>query len=60
MRYQTEALALGVGWSVRYLPGRALPDKAVSILDLAGARTRRRGRAEVTAESVAEVVSRVC
>jgi ATP-dependent Clp protease ATP-binding subunit ClpC len=55
--YQTEALALGVGWSVRYLPGRALPDKAVSILDLAGARTRRRGKAEVTAESVAEVVA---
>jgi len=57
VRYQTEALALGVGWSVRYLPGRALPDKAVSILDLAGARTRRRGRLEVTAESVAEVVA---
>jgi ATP-dependent Clp protease ATP-binding subunit ClpC len=57
VRYQTEALALGVGWSVRYLPGRALPDKAVSILDLAGARTRRRGRAEVTPESVAEVVA---
>ncbi|HKO53692.1 MAG TPA: ATP-dependent Clp protease ATP-binding subunit [Polyangiaceae bacterium] len=57
VRYQTEALALGVGWSVRYLPGRALPDKAVSILDLAGARTRRRGKPEVTAESVAEVVA---
>ncbi len=57
VRYQTEALALGVGWSVRYLPGRALPDKAVSILDLAGARTRRRGKSEVTAESVAEVVA---
>ena len=57
VRYQTEAVALGVGWSVRYLPGRALPDKAVSILDLAGARTRRRGRPEVTAESVAEVVA---
>ncbi|HEY4103993.1 MAG TPA: ATP-dependent Clp protease ATP-binding subunit, partial [Polyangiaceae bacterium] len=57
VRYQTEAVALCVGWSVRYLPGRALPDKAVSILDLAGARTRRRGRAEVTPESVAEVVA---
>lgn len=57
VRYQTEALALGVGWSVRYLPGRALPDKAVSILDLAGARTRRRGKPEVTVESVAEVVA---
>ncbi len=42
--YQTEALALGVGWSVRYLPGRALPDKAVSILDLAGALARERSR----------------
>jgi ATP-dependent Clp protease ATP-binding subunit ClpC len=57
VRYLDEALALGVAWSVRYLPGRALPDKAVSILDLAGARTRRRGRAEVTADAVAEVVA---
>jgi ATP-dependent Clp protease ATP-binding subunit ClpC len=57
VRYAEDALALAVGWSVRYLPGRALPDKAVSIIDLAGARTRRRGGAEVTAEFVAEVVS---
>lgn len=55
--YDKEALAAGVAWSIRYLPGRALPDKAVSILDLAGARTRRRGRAEVKAEAVAEVVA---
>ena len=55
--YESEALALGIGWSVRYLPGRALPDKAISILDLAGARTRRRGRNCVDAEAVAEVVS---
>ena len=57
VRYAEDALALAVGWSVRYLPGRALPDKAVSIVDLAGARARRRGGAEVTAEIVAEVVS---
>ncbi|HEY8943701.1 MAG TPA: ATP-dependent Clp protease ATP-binding subunit, partial [Polyangiaceae bacterium] len=55
--YDDEALALCVGWSVRYLPGRALPDKAVSILDLAGARTRRRGKARVTCDTVAEVVA---
>jgi ATP-dependent Clp protease ATP-binding subunit ClpC len=55
--YADEALALGVAWSVRYLPGRALPDKAVSILDLAGARTRRRGKSEVIADAVAEVVA---
>jgi ATP-dependent Clp protease ATP-binding subunit ClpC len=55
--YDKEALAAGVAWSIRYLPGRALPDKAVSILDLAGARTRRRGKQEVKAEAVAEVVA---
>jgi ATP-dependent Clp protease ATP-binding subunit ClpC len=57
VRYEREALALGVAWSIRYLPGRALPDKAVSILDLAGARTRRRGKTEVSTEAVAEVVA---
>jgi ATP-dependent Clp protease ATP-binding subunit ClpC len=55
--YAKEALALGVAWSIRYLPGRALPDKAISILDLAGARTRRRGKGEVSSEAVAEVVA---
>ncbi len=57
VRYAQEALALGVAWSIRYLPGRALPDKAVSILDLAGARTRRRGKSEVGSQAVAEVVA---
>jgi ATP-dependent Clp protease ATP-binding subunit ClpC len=57
VKYDREALAAGVAWSVRYLPGRALPDKAVSILDLAGARTRRRGKTEVSSEAVAEVVA---
>jgi ATP-dependent Clp protease ATP-binding subunit ClpC len=57
VRYEPDALALGVGWSVRYLPGRALPDKAISILDLAGARMRRRGAETVGAEAVAEVVA---
>src|SRR5690606_284877 len=57
VRYEAEALALGVAWSVRYLPRRALPDKAVSILDLAGARARRRGKAQVAADTVAEVVA---
>ncbi len=65
--YAEEALALSIAWSVRYLPGRALPDKAISILDLAGARVRRaaqtkphKGRhrsPEVTPAEVALVVS---
>ena len=55
--YDEAALALTIGWSVRYLPGRALPDKAVSIVDLAGARAHRRGLAVVSPEAVAEIVA---
>ncbi len=56
-KYDETALAKAVLWSVRYLPSRALPDKAVQVLDLAGARVRRRGEKRVEIEHVAEVVS---
>ena len=56
-RYAKETLAATIQWSVRYVPSRALPDKAVGILDLAGARARRRSEPEVTVEQVAEVLS---
>ncbi len=39
--YSDEAIASAVSWSIRYLPGRALPDKAIAALDFAGARARR-------------------
>ncbi|MCL2778690.1 MAG: ATP-dependent Clp protease ATP-binding subunit [Polyangiaceae bacterium] len=55
--YEHDALAKAVTWSVRYLPGKALPDKAVQILDLAGARAKRRGESKVDPGHVAEVVS---
>ncbi len=55
--YDENALAKAVTWSVRYLPSRALPDKAVQILDLAGARARRRGEKDVAPAHVAEVIS---
>ncbi|MBX3230510.1 MAG: ATP-dependent Clp protease ATP-binding subunit [Labilithrix sp.] len=55
--FSEDAIAKSITWSVRYLPNKALPDKAVQILDLAGARTRRRGEKKVEAEQVAEVVS---
>ncbi len=57
VEYTEEALALSIAWSVRYLPGRCLPDKTVQILDLAGARARRRGESRVEPRGVAEVVS---
>jgi ATP-dependent Clp protease ATP-binding subunit ClpC len=57
VEYQEEAIALSIAWSLRYLPGRCLPDKAVALLDLAGARTRRRKNESVTPPAVAEVVA---
>ena len=57
VRYGDEALAGAVNWSTRYLPGRALPDKAIALLDLAGARARRRSVRDVGPEQVAEVVA---
>lgn len=57
VRYDEAALALSIAWSQRYLPGRCLPDKALSILDLAGARAHRRGQKLVEPQAVAEVVA---
>jgi ATP-dependent Clp protease ATP-binding subunit ClpC len=52
-----EVLAMAIAWSTQYIPGKALPDKAISVLDLGLARARRRGLSEAVAEQVAEVVS---
>ena len=40
VRFAPEAMAAAVAWSARYVPERALPDKAVGLLDLAGARAQ--------------------
>lgn len=58
--YDDDAVAASVAWSLRFLPGRALPDKAINVLDLAGARVRRRAgerAARVGLPDVAGVVS---
>ncbi|HEY8087183.1 MAG TPA: ATP-dependent Clp protease ATP-binding subunit, partial [Polyangiaceae bacterium] len=57
VRFAPQAMAAAVAWSARYVPERALPDKAVGLLDLAGARARRRSETEVGREQVADVVS---
>jgi ATP-dependent Clp protease ATP-binding subunit ClpC len=60
VRFAHDAIAAAVAWSARYMPDRALPDKAVSVLDLAGARARRRGERDLGRERIAEVVSETC
>jgi ATP-dependent Clp protease ATP-binding subunit ClpC len=57
VRFASEAVAAAVAWTNRYVPDRMLPDKAVSVLDLAGAKARRRGESEVGREQVADIVS---
>jgi ATP-dependent Clp protease ATP-binding subunit ClpC len=59
LAYGDEAVAATVAWSIRYLPGRALPDKAISILDLAGARARRKAADAVGLADVAAVVAEI-
>jgi ATP-dependent Clp protease ATP-binding subunit ClpC len=43
IRYTEEALQAAVTQTVRYLPERHLPDKAIDVLDEAGARVKLRG-----------------
>ncbi len=55
--YSEAALARAVSWSIRYLPGQALPEKVIAIADLAGARASRRGERSVEVELMAELVA---
>ncbi len=51
--YDDDAIAAAAAWCARYLPGRALPDKAINVLDLAGARVRRRAEGRISSGRVA-------
>ena len=55
--YDPAAVESAVELSVRYIPDQSLPDKAIGLLDLAGARMRRRGGAIVDREAIAQVVA---
>jgi ATP-dependent Clp protease ATP-binding subunit ClpC len=57
VRYEASALTSAVELSVRYLPLRQLPDKAIALLDQAAARARRRHEPVVDDAAVAHVVS---
>ena len=57
VKYASDAATAAVELSVRFLPGRRLPDKAIGILDLAAARVRRRDGRDVDRAAVAEVIA---
>ncbi len=55
--YSDDAGRAAVEFSVRFLPERHLPDKAIGVLDLAAARVRRKGGEVVDRAAVADVVA---
>jgi len=57
VRYSPRAADAAVRLTVRYVLDRYLPDKAIEVLDFAGAGCKTDGRDEVTEEDVAEVIS---
>jgi len=59
VRYTRAALEAAASLAARYVTDRFLPDKAVSVADLAGSRCARAGRRTVEAEDVAQVVARL-
>ena len=59
VRYSRAAVEAAASLAARYVTDRHNPDKAVSLLDLAGSRCARAGRDRVEVKDVAEVVARI-
>ncbi|HTU57144.1 MAG TPA: AAA family ATPase, partial [Polyangiales bacterium] len=57
VKYAPDALEAAIDLSVRYMPLRQLPDKAIGLLDQAAARVRRSGDSLVDRVAIARVVS---
>jgi ATP-dependent Clp protease ATP-binding subunit ClpC len=57
VEFDHDAVRAAITWSMRYIPDRHLPDKAVAILDLAGSRAARAGEERVDKRCVAEIIS---
>jgi ATP-dependent Clp protease ATP-binding subunit ClpC len=59
LRYSAEALQAAAQLSAKYVSDRFLPDKAIQVIDLAGSRARREGKALVESVDVARVVAKL-
>ncbi len=59
VRYDRSALAAAAALAAKYVSDRFLPDKAISVIDLAGSRARREGASAVKTSDVARIVSRL-
>ncbi|HSP78230.1 MAG TPA: ATP-dependent Clp protease ATP-binding subunit, partial [Myxococcaceae bacterium] len=59
LRYTPEALEAAASLASRYVTDRFMPDKAISVADLAGSRCHREGKELVEASDVARVVAKI-
>jgi ATP-dependent Clp protease ATP-binding subunit ClpC len=59
LSYQPESLQAAASLSSKYITDRFLPDKAISVIDLAGSRCRREGKKLVEPQDIARVVAKV-
>ncbi|MFL5343950.1 MAG: AAA family ATPase [Hyalangium sp.] len=59
LRYAPEALEAAASLASRYVTDRFMPDKAISVADLAGSRCRREGKTSVEPADVARVVAKL-
>jgi ATP-dependent Clp protease ATP-binding subunit ClpC len=59
LSYQPESLQAAAALSSKYITDRFLPDKAISVIDLAGSRCRREGKKLVEPTDIARVIAKV-
>ncbi|MBE4749188.1 ATP-dependent Clp protease ATP-binding subunit [Corallococcus sp. ZKHCc1 1396] len=59
LRYLPDALEAAASLASRYVTDRFMPDKAISVVDLAGSRCHREGKHRVEAADVARVVAKL-
>ncbi|MER2563194.1 MAG: ATP-dependent Clp protease ATP-binding subunit [Myxococcaceae bacterium] len=59
LSYQPEALQAAASLSSKYITDRFLPDKAISVIDLAGSRARREGKRHVEPADIARVIAKI-
>lgn len=59
LKYSPESLQAAASMSAKYITDRFLPDKAISVLDLAGSRCHREGRSVVEPADVARVIAKI-
>ncbi len=57
--FDTEALQWAVRMAVRFMPKRSLPDKALNLIDVAGAHVSGTGKTEVTVQDIVDSVASI-